>query len=142
NIRLHIPSPHLWSPDDPFLYDVTIQLLQEGKVVDEVQSYLGMRNIAVTRDATGNYRIVLNHRFLFQLGFLDQGWWPDGLCTPPTDSAIRFDLQQVKQFGYNLLRKHVKVEPQRWYYWCDRMGILVWQDMPSGDLQEQRRNDN
>ncbi|QOR75757.1 MAG: beta-galactosidase [Thermoflavifilum sp.] len=142
NIRLHIPSPHLWSPDDPFLYDVTVQLLQGGKVVDEVQSYLGMRNIAVTRDATGNYRIVLNHRFLFQLGFLDQGWWPDGLYTPPTDSAIRFDLQQVKQFGYNLLRKHVKVEPQRWYYWCDRMGILVWQDMPSGDLQEQRRNDN
>ncbi|SFV35780.1 glycoside hydrolase family 2 protein [Thermoflavifilum thermophilum] len=142
NIRLQIPSPHLWSPDDPFLYDVTVQLWQNGKQTDEVHSYMGMRQISVERDAAGIPRIMLNHHFLFQLGFLDQGWWPDGLYTPPTDSAIRFDLYQVKAFGYNLLRKHVKVEPQRWYYWCDKLGILVWQDMPSGDLNEQRRNDH
>ncbi|MBX6380890.1 MAG: beta-galactosidase [Thermoflavifilum aggregans] len=141
NIRLRIPSPHLWSPDDPFLYDVTVQLWQNGKPTDEVRSYMGMRNISVERDAMGIPRIMLNHHFLFQLGFLDQGWWPDGLYTPPCDSAIRYDLQQTKAFGYNLLRKHVKVEPQRWYYWCDKLGILVWQDMPSGDLQEQRHND-
>ncbi|MBX5439798.1 MAG: beta-galactosidase, partial [Thermoflavifilum sp.] len=141
NLRLHIPAPQLWTPDDPFLYNLTIQLVRKGRVVDEVNSYMGMRNITVERDAAGIPRIMLNHHFLFQLGFLDQGWWPDGLYTPPTDSAIRFDLYRVKAFGYNLLRKHVKVEPQRWYYWCDKLGILVWQDMPSGDLQEQHRND-
>ncbi|MCL6524938.1 MAG: beta-galactosidase [Thermoflavifilum sp.] len=142
NIRLHFTHPHLWSPQDPFLYTVKMELLHDDQIVDEVISYMGLRNITVERDAAGISRIMLNHHFLFQLGFLDQGWWPDGLYTPPTDSAIRFDLQRVKDFGYNLLRKHVKVEPQRWYYWCDRMGILVWQDMPSGDLREQRHNDH
>lgn len=140
NVRLKFSNPRLWSPDDPFLYDLKIQLMQGKKVVDEIKSYMGMRKIAVAKDADGIPRIMLNNHFLFQLGFLDQGWWPDGLYTPPTDSAIRFDLEKTKEFGYNLLRKHTKVEPARWYYWCDKMGILVWQDMPTGDMGENPRN--
>lgn len=141
NIRIPLPRPHLWSPDDPFLYDVTIRLVKGKQVLDEVSSYLGMRKISVEKDARGVPRIMLNNRFLFQLGFLDQGWWPDGLYTPPTDSAIRFDLARTKAFGYNLLRKHTKVEPERWYYYCDKMGILVWQDMPTGDMDDHPRTE-
>jgi beta-galactosidase/beta-glucuronidase len=134
NIRVPISQPHLWSPDDPFLYQVHIRVLRGGSPVDEVSSYLGMRKISVQKDAAGIPRIFLNNHFIFQLGFLDQGWWPAGLYTPPTDSAIRFDLARTKAFGYNLLRKHTKVEPARWYYYCDKMGVLVWQDMPTGDM--------
>lgn len=140
NLRLKFSDLHLWSPDDPHLYDLKIELLRGKTVVDEVKSYLGMRKISVARDAAGIPRIMLNNKFQFQLGFLDQGWWPDGLYTPPTDSAIRFDLARTKAFGYNLLRKHTKVEPARWYYNCDRMGILVWQDMPTGDMDTHAKN--
>lgn len=142
NIYLRFKNAKLWTPDDPFLYDLKIELLDNKKVLDDVKSYVGLRKISVEKDDQGIPRIMLNHKFLFQLGFLDQGWWPDGLYTPPTDEAIQFDLKQTKAFGYNLLRKHTKVEPERWYYYCDKMGILVWQDMPTGDMGPLPRNDD
>ncbi len=129
-IRFH--HPELWSPDHPFLYDLNLQLVDaSGKVTDEVRSYFGMRKISLG-EADGHVVLMLNDRPLFQYGPLDQGWWPDGLYTPPTDEAMKHDLEMTKAMGFNMIRKHVKVENRRWYYWCDKMGILVWQDMPSG----------
>ncbi len=128
-----IRDPRPWSPDDPFLYDVEAELVQAGRVLDRVRSYAGLRTIAVGPDDAGVPRLLLNGAPLFQHGLLDQGFWPDGLYTAPSDEALRFDLEVAKRLGFNALRKHVKVEPQRWYWWCDRLGLLVWQDMPSGD---------
>ena len=125
---IDIPSPHLWSPDDPFLYDLRVI---HG--ADTVTSYFGMRKIAVAKDSAGINRIFLNNKPLFQYGTLDQGWWPDGLYTAPTDAALRFDIEATRRLGFNMIRKHVKVEPDRWYYHADKLGMLVWQDMPSGD---------
>jgi len=132
----------LWSPETPFLYDVEILLTRNGKVLDQVKSYAGMRKISTKRDANGIVRMQLNNRDYFQFGPLDQGWWPDGLYTAPTDEALLYDIKKTKDFGFNMIRKHVKVEPARWYYHCDKEGILVWQDMPSGDVspQWQQRN--
>jgi galactose mutarotase-like enzyme len=127
-VNLTIPHPRLWSPHDPFLYGLRVRLAGG----DAVGSYFGMRKIAVARDSAGVNRLFLNGRPLFEFGTLDQGWWPDGLYTAPADAAIRFDLQTLRRLGFNLVRKHVKVEPERWYYWCDKLGLLVWQDMPSG----------
>lgn len=126
-------SPKLWSPDSPFLYDIKVKLVSEGKVVDEVESYFAMRKIASKRDKQGIVRMQLNNKDCFQFGPLDQGWWPDGLYTAPTDEALKYDIVRTKELGFNMIRKHVKVEPARWYTHCDKMGILVWQDMPSGD---------
>lgn len=140
-IKLTVPQPRLWSPDDPFLYDVRITLRAHDdprKVVDEVTSYVGFRSITLGRDGDGPPRVLLNGRPVFMLGTLDQGFWPDGLYTPPTDAALKHDLDVTKQLGFNTVRKHVKVESRRWYAWCDRLGLLVWQDMPSGDLIETR----
>ena len=127
-----IPSPKLWSPDNPFLYDLKVAIVRDGKTVDEVMSYFGMRKIALGKDAKGITRPMLNGKFVFQSGPLDQGFWPDGIYTAPTDEALRFDIEAIKKLGMNMARKHVKVEPDRWYYWCDKLGLLVWQDMPSG----------
>ena len=124
-----IPSARRWSPSDPFLYRLRVQL-ESG---DEVESYFGMRSIAVKADARGVPRVHLNGQPIFQLGLLDQGWWPDGLYTAPTDEALAFDIVKTKELGFNVIRKHVKVEPARWYYHADRLGMLVWQDMPSAD---------
>jgi len=129
---LRIPSPHRWSPSDPFLYGLRV-VLENGDYLDTVQSYFGMRSIAVRADATGAKKLFLNGEPLFQFGPLDQGWWPDGLYTAPTDEALAFDIQKTHDLGFNVIRKHVKVEPARWYYHADRLGMLVWQDMPSGD---------
>jgi hypothetical protein len=129
-IRLPVPAPKLWSPDHPFLYDLDVQLGQ-----DRVSSYAGLRTIAVGKDAAGVPRLRLNGEPVFQCGPLDQGFWPDGIYTAPTDAALRSDLDYIKAIGFNLDRKHIKVEPDRWYYWADKLGILVWQDMPSGDLK-------
>jgi beta-galactosidase/beta-glucuronidase len=129
-------DPRLWSPSDPFLYDLEVRLLdEEGAVVDRVTSYVGMRSVSVAEAEDGHTRLFLNGEPLFHVGLLDQGWWPDGLYTAPTDEALKYDIQVTKDLGYNMIRKHVKVEPQRWYYWADKMGILVWQDMPSGDMR-------
>ncbi|MDO1450484.1 glycoside hydrolase family 2 TIM barrel-domain containing protein [Rhodocytophaga aerolata] len=132
-VAVTIPTPKLWSPDSPFLYDVKIQLLRNGKAIDEVSSYAGMRKISLAKDKQGIPRLMLNNKFVFQYGTLDQGWWPDGLYTAPTDEALKFDIEKTKEMGFNMIRKHVKVEPARWYMHCDKVGILVWQDMPSGD---------
>lgn len=132
-VLLSVPDAKLWSPESPFLYDVEVALLRNGKAIDQVKSYVGMRKISTKRDANGIVRMQLNNKDYFQFGPLDQGWWPDGLYTAPTDEALKFDIVKTKDFGFNLIRKHVKVEPARWYYHCDRLGILVWQDMPSGD---------
>jgi beta-galactosidase/beta-glucuronidase len=129
-IRVPVPNAHPWSPDDPFLYDVQAELVANGKPADRIGSYIGMRTIALAK--VGPFlRPVLNGKFVFQLGTLDQGFWPDGIYTAPTDEALRFDIEKHKELGFNLIRKHIKIEPQRWYYWADRLGILVWQDMPA-----------
>jgi hypothetical protein len=128
---LEIAAPELWSPDNPVLYDLKAVLKKDGRVVDEVSSYAGMRKISLGPDDRGFLRLCLNNEPLFQFGPLDQGWWPDGLYTAPTDAALRYDIETIKALGMNMLRKHVKVEPDRLYYWCDKLGLLVWQDMPS-----------
>lgn len=128
---LAIDHPRLWSPDDPFLYDVKLLLFNsEGKEVDRVSSYVGMRKISLG-EIKGTRALFLNNKPLFHYGTLDQGWWPDGLHTPPSDDAMKYDLEVTKKMGFNMIRKHIKVEPDRWYYHCDRLGIMVWQDMPS-----------
>ena len=123
----------LWSPDSPFLYTLKVNLKNAGKVVDKVDSYAAMRKYSYKRAADGIVRMELNNEPLFQFGPLDQGWWPDGLYTAPTDEALAWDVKKTKDFGFNMIRKHIKVEPARWYMHCDKMGIIVWQDMPSGD---------
>ena len=131
--EISVPDPHGWTPDDPFLYDLEVTLLADGKPVDKVQSYCAMRQIGTVTGPDGIVRMTLNGKPVFMYGPLDQGWWPDGLYTAPTDEALAFDVQKTKDWGFNMIRKHVKVEPARWYYHCDRLGILVWQDMPSGE---------
>ncbi|HYS21516.1 MAG TPA: galactose-1-epimerase [Gemmatimonadales bacterium] len=130
-VTLHIPDARLWGPGHPFLYGLRARLASVGE--DSVASYFGLRKIAVARDSGGMLRLFLNNRPLFELGTLDQGWWPDGLYTAPSAEALRSDIETLQRLGFNLIRKHVKVEPARWYYDCDRLGMLVWQDMPSGD---------
>ena len=131
---LTIDNPEAWSPSNPFLYDLKISIERKGKTVDEVKSYFAMRKISIAPDANGIMKMMLNNKFLFEYGPLDQGWWPDGLYTAPTDAALKFDIDKTKDMGFNMIRKHIKVEPARWYYYCDKEGMLVWQDMPSGDL--------
>jgi hypothetical protein len=140
NVELFLPvkQPHLWSPQDPFLYDLSIKLLKGDKTIDEVKSYFGMRKISVAKDEHGRDRIFLNNKPYFNLGVLDQGFWPDGLYTAPTDEALAFDIKAIKAMGFNTIRKHIKVEPACWYYFCDKIGMLVWQDMvnPNQGLPE------
>ncbi|MGW9310215.1 glycoside hydrolase family 2 protein [Saccharomonospora azurea] len=132
-LRLDVPDPQLWGPDHPHLYDVTVRVVDDdGTVLDEVESYTALRTIRVGRPgAESPPRILLNDRPVFLNAPLDQGYWPDGIFTAPTDEALRFDLDRIKALGFNSVRKHVKVEPMRWYHWADRLGLLVWQDMPS-----------
>ena len=136
-LQIKIPEPKLWSPDSPNLYDLKVKLLKKLKTshetYDEVSSYFGMRKIEVKKDEAGFNRLFLNDKVVFQYGPLDQGWWPDGLYTAPTDEALRYDIEVLKKIGCNMLRKHVKVEPARLYYWCDKLGLMVWQDMASGN---------
>jgi len=139
-VNLTIPDPMTWSPQHPFLYDLKIAVVRKGKTVDEVKSYFALRKISMAADNNGIQRMMFNNEFVFQYGPLDQGWWPDGLYTAPTDEALKFDLEKTKEMGFNMIRKHVKVEPARWYRHCDELGILVWQDMPSGDLGNRWEN--
>ena len=135
--EIEIPNAELWSPEHPVLYDMEVTLWKQGKKTDQIKSYFAMRKIATNRDANGIVRFQLNNKDYFLFGPLDQGWWPDGLYTAPTDEALRYDIQKTKDLGFNMIRKHVKVEPARWYMHCDKLGILVWQDMPSGDCSPQ-----
>lgn len=129
---LEIENPQLWSPDTPFLYDLKLELTGPSQeVIEQITSYFGMRKISLGQGSFGK-ELFLNNKPLFHYGTLDQGWWPDGLHTPPSDEAMKYDLEITKQMGFNMIRKHIKVEPARWYYWCDKLGIMVWQDMPSG----------
>lgn len=132
NTELSVPvaNAKLWSPDSPFLYDLDIALVKGSTKVDAVSSYFGMRKISVENDG-GYKKLYLNNKFQFMVGPLDQGFWPDGGYTAPTDAALKYDLQKTKDFGFNMIRKHIKVEPYRWYYWADKLGLLIWQDMPS-----------
>lgn len=127
-----LAQPELWSPEHPYLYRVEVTLYQQDEAVDRLESYFGMRKFSILSDSQGRPRIALNNRPLFQYGLLDQGYWPEGIYTPPTDEALRFDITQAKELGFNMLRKHTKVELARWYYWCDRLGMIVWQDMIAG----------
>lgn len=122
----------LWSPETPFLYDLKIELIKDGNIVDTVKSYIGMRKYSIGKDEKGYPRFFLNNKPYFQRGLLDQGYWSDGGMTPPTDEAMIYDIETMKRLGFNMLRKHIKVELDRWYYHCDRLGMLVWQDMVSG----------
>ncbi|MFD0792052.1 sugar-binding domain-containing protein [Mucilaginibacter litoreus] len=137
-ISLPVTNAHLWSPDDPYLYNLTVKL---GS--DQIKSYFGMRKIEIKKDKDGIDKIFLNNKFTYNLGTLDQGFWPDGLYTAPTDEALKFDIQAIKAMGFNTIRKHIKVEPARWYYWTDKLGMLVWQDivnpnqgLPAGAKEE------
>ena len=132
----------LWSPDFPFLYTLKVMLKSGNKVLDQVNSYAAMRKYSTKRDVNGIVRLELNNQPLFQFGPLDQGWWPDGLYTAPTDEALVYDIQKTKDLGFNMIRKHIKVEPARWYTHCDQLGIIVWQDMPSGDRNPECRTAN
>ncbi len=130
-IKIAINQPKLWTPENPFLYDLEINLISKGKIIDVVKTYFGMRKISIRKDINGTKRLHLNNKQYFQFGTLDQGWWPDGLYTAPSDDALKFDIIKTKEYGFNMIRKHVKVEPARWYYHADRIGMLVWQDMPN-----------
>ncbi len=128
SIDIPIKGAKTWTPDAPFLYRVRVKSRD-----DEVESYFGMRKISLGKDDKGVTRLMLNNQFVFQVGPLDQGFWPDGIYTAPTDEALKWDIETTKRLGFNMTRKHVKVEPERWYYWADKLGLLVWQDMPAGD---------
>ena len=131
-VAVPVPDAKLWSPDSPFLYDLNIKVVCDGDTLDKVKGYFGMRKISLGKD-DGYTRIYLNNQPIFNIGPLDQGFWPDGIYLAPTDAAMLYDIQSTKQMGFNMIRKHIKVEPRRWYYHCDRLGMLVWQDMPSGN---------
>ena len=128
--EIPVENVRLWSPEDPYLYPFTLTF-----GADKVSSYFAMRKTEVREDEKGVKRLFLNGRPYFHNGLLDQGYWPDGLYTPPSDEAMIFDIQTMKDLGFNMLRKHIKVEPMRWYYHCDRLGMLVWQDMINGGGQ-------
>ena len=131
-VEVVVSDQKLWSPESPFLYNMQVTLMRDGHALDNVKSYAAMRKYSSHKDEKGHLRLQLNNKDYFQLGPLDQGWWPDGLYTAPTDEALKYDIQKTKDFGFNMIRKHVKVEPARWYTHCDKLGIIVWQDMPSG----------
>ncbi|AMV27317.1 Beta-glucuronidase [Gemmata sp. SH-PL17] len=137
SIRCKLENPKLWTPDSPHLYDVQINLTspdRDSASSDTVSTYFAMRKISTAKDDKGVMRLMLNNKPMFQVGPLDQGWWPDGLLTPPSDAAMKYDIEVLKKIGFNMLRKHIKVEPSRYYYHCDKLGMLVWQDMPSGGV--------
>ena len=130
---------HPWSPSEPNIYRIKAELFDnEDKIIDSIESYTTIRKIEQRKDENGYYRIYLNNNKIFNMGVLDQGYWPDGLYTPPSEEAMIYDINKLKELGFNAIRKHVKIEPYRYYYYCDKIGMLIWQDMPSGDRQENK----
>lgn len=140
-VGLKIAAPRAWTPDDPFLYDLSVTLERDSKAIDRVQSYAAFRTVSLGADDQGVRRLMLNGRPVFHFGPLDQGFWPDGIYTPPTEEAMKFDIECVKRAGANMLRKHVKVESDRYYYLCDTMGVMVWQDIPSPFFSAEKWNE-
>lgn len=136
--RVILPDFRWWDTEHPFLYDVKVELIRDRQTVDTVRSYFAMRKVSLGKDASGITRIMLNNRFVFNIGPLDQGFWPDGLYTAPTDAALASDIERTKAMGFNTIRKHLKAEPERWYYHADRLGILVWQDMTGGEFGREK----
>lgn len=141
SIEIAIPDPVLWSPLSPKLYNLEVVLTKTNTVLDSVNSYFAMREVSMRKDKTGYNRIFLNSKPIFQYGTLDQGWWPDGLLTPPSAEAMLWDMVQLKEMGFNTIRKHIKVEPALYYYYADSLGLMLWQDMPSGFSTERRREE-
>ena len=135
-MHISLENPQLWSPETPKLYHFKAVMTKSGKVLDEVSSYFALREVEVAKDEAGYNRICLNHKPVFQMGTLDQGWWPDGLLTPPSEEAMIWDMKMLKDMGFNTLRKHIKVEPELYYYYADSLGLMIWQDMPSGFVTE------
>ena len=129
---LSVPEAKLWTPENPQLYSTAVTIKKNGKITDQFNTYFAMRKISLLRDANGYLRLALNNKPVFHLGTLDQGWWPDGLLTPPSEEAMMYDIVKLKEMGFNTIRKHIKVEPSRYYYMADSIGVLLWQDMPSG----------
>lgn len=137
-IEMEVPEAVLWSPSSPKLYHLNIELLSQGQVIDKVKSYFAMREVSIRKDECGYQRICLNGDPIFQYGTLDQGWWPDGLLTPPSEEAMLWDMVQLKNMGFNTIRKHIKVEPEQYYYYADSLGLMMWQDMVSGFSTERK----
>ena len=137
-IEMEIPEAVLWSPSSPKLYHLNIELVSNGKVVDKVKSYFALREVSIKEDECGYRRICLNGEPIFQYGTLDQGWWPDGLLTPPSEEAMLWDMVQLKKMGFNTIRKHIKIEPEQYYYYADSLGLMMWQDMVSGFSTERK----
>lgn len=129
-VKISIPDFRLWTPENPVLYDLVLELIEDNKVTDKLSTLAGLRKVSLGKTPDGFTKILLNNRFVSKNGPLDQGFWPDGIYTPPSRKAMIYDLQEIKRMGFNMLRKHVK---GIFYNWCDKLGILVWQDMPSGD---------
>lgn len=142
NIRIKIPDQVLWTPASPKLYGLQIELKNKGVVLDKVSSYFAMREVAVNKDELGYNRVFLNNKPVFQYGTLDQGWWPDGLLTPPSAEAMLWDMVQLKNMGFNTIRKHIKVEPALYYYYADSLGLMIWQDMPSGFATARKKEEH
>lgn len=142
-VSINIPNAKMWSPEYPHLYDLIIQVVKNGEVLDEVSSYFGMRTINIQKDSSGVGKIFLNGKPYFNFGVLDQGFWPEGLYTAPTDKALRSDIEAIKRMGFNTIRKHIKIEPDRWYYYADKLGILIWQDLvnPPNGLPDQSKQE-
>lgn len=138
-IEIEMPEAILWTPSSPKLYHVNVELSANGKIVDKVKSYFTLREVSIKKDACGYNRICLNGESIFQFGPLDQGWWPDGLLTPPSEEAMLWDMVQLKKMGFNTIRKHIKVEPEQYYYYADSLGLMMWQDMVSGFSTERKQ---
>lgn len=142
NVEINVPNAVLWTPETPKLYHLNITLTDKGRVLDQVKSYFALRKVDTRKDTCGYNRICLNNQPIFQYGPLDQGWWPDGLLTPPSEEAMLWDMVKLKEMGFNMIRKHIKVEPEQYYYYADSLGLMMWQDMVSGFATSRKKEEH